>query len=75
MVSVYEMLGAKIQSLLEKSNKKQERYSIYLTRMSEMNKNVVDNPNLEVYIEINSYASVFEKRRKLKSKNGKGVFL
>ena len=29
--------------------------------MSEMNKNVVDNPNLEVYIEINSYASVFEK--------------
>ena len=43
--------------------------------MSEMNKNVVDNPNLEVYIEINSYASVFEKRRKLKSKKGKGVFL
>lgn len=43
--------------------------------MSEMNKNVVDNPNLEVYIEINSYAIVFEKRRKLKSKNGKGVFL
>lgn len=30
--------------------------------MSEMNKNVVDNPNLEVYIEINSYAIV--------SKNG-----
>ena len=40
--------------------------------MSEMNKKVVDNPNLEVYIEINSYASVFEK---LKPKNGKGVFL